>query len=230
MGVRGVTDSKVCRSCSTLAPADQEECDSCDETNWAPIPRELAYSVDPDAVKQHDAPLKLPGYRGFIFPPIPSHAQVGDEPALPGKDPELAGMLASLTGVFGVWGIGHFYVGKKSTGILLLLAGAATWATYLGLNEIGKDHPLFWAFGVVVWGLLMAWAYPEIRAANISGIARWLSALAITFTVIGIGREVDVAYIFIALSLTVWIYLTSRAYNLAVDYNDYRDKHGSSPW
>lgn len=229
MDTRTATDSKVCRNCSTLAPADQEHCTSCNETNWAPIPRELAYSVDPEAVKQHDRPVKLPGYRGFVFPPLPSHAQVGDEPSLPGKDPEFAAMLASLTGVIGLWGVGHIYVGKRATGILLLLAGASAWGTYLGLNEIGRG-PLFWVFGAVVWGFLLAWAYSEIKASGLGGRTRWLPGLAITSTVVGAAWKVDIAYIFIALALTSWIYLTSRAYNLAVEYNDHRDKHGSSPW
>jgi TM2 domain-containing membrane protein YozV len=39
------------------------------------------------------------------------------------KNPGVAALLALLIGLFGVWGIGHVYVGKIGKGLLLLVIG-----------------------------------------------------------------------------------------------------------
>lgn len=39
------------------------------------------------------------------------------------KDPTIALLLALVPGLFGIWGIGHFYVGDFTKGILLLFGG-----------------------------------------------------------------------------------------------------------
>lgn len=39
------------------------------------------------------------------------------------KDPMIALLLALVPGLFGIWGIGHFYVGEFGKGILLLGLG-----------------------------------------------------------------------------------------------------------
>ncbi|MFQ5933425.1 MAG: hypothetical protein ACE5KI_02130, partial [Dehalococcoidia bacterium] len=88
----------------------------------------------------------------------------------------------------------------------------------------------FWVFGVVVWALLIAWAYGEAKEEGISGKSFKVPAAAVTLAVFSIWWQLEIVYIFIALGLTTWIYLTTRAYNLAVEYNYYRDRYGASPW
>jgi TM2 domain-containing membrane protein YozV len=39
------------------------------------------------------------------------------------KDPTVALILALVPGLFGIWGIGHIYVGEITKGILLLFGG-----------------------------------------------------------------------------------------------------------
>jgi TM2 domain-containing membrane protein YozV len=39
------------------------------------------------------------------------------------KDPMIALLLALIPGIFGIWGIGHFYVEEIGKGILLLFLG-----------------------------------------------------------------------------------------------------------
>jgi len=44
-------------------------------------------------------------------------------PPVPYKSTGLAAVLALILGLFGLWGIGHVYVGKLKRGIVLLVVG-----------------------------------------------------------------------------------------------------------
>lgn len=222
-------DAKVCRDCSVLALANRDRCINCGSENWGPIPRQLAWMVHPRTIEQAPKPLKLRGYRGLDWP-IETPLEGPDElPAIPRRDPEFAAMLASLAGIVGIWGIGHIYVGKALTGVLLMLAGSTIWSLFVGLIFMGKGV-LFAIFGIVAWAALIFWAYPEKKDDPFHG--RWflLPTAAITLTVYVLWSHVEITYIFMALGITMWMFLTTRAYNLAVEFNESMDRTGTTPW
>ena len=221
-----VKDTKVCRNCSALTAADRERCANCGSFNWGPIPPELVCTIKPATTTVVREVTKLAGYRG-LPPPAITLSRTQELPTVPKKDPELAAMLSSLTAIVGIWGIGHIYVGKVFKGILLMLAGASTWGLFVGLMFLGKGV-LFWFLGVPVWGILMYWAF--LKEERGKWRASMVPAIAITGTVFALWRYTEISPVFLTVYVIVWIYLTTRAYNLAVDYNDHWEKKGSSPW
>ena len=229
MATDTIEDSKVCHDCTAVAPADQEWCAVCGSASWGPIPRELAWTVQPQTQKGVPGPHRLAGYRAFsLLSPNFTNARADELPSIPRKDPELAAMLASLTGLLGIWGIGHIYVGKVATGILLMLTGAAAWALFTALMHLEKGL-FFWSLAIPVWFVFTLWAYPERGEGEIRGRRFALPTVGITWTIYAMWEYAEIAFIFIALGLTMWIFLTTRAYNLAVEHNDARDRGGSSP-
>ncbi|MEM1607076.1 MAG: zinc ribbon domain-containing protein [Candidatus Bathyarchaeia archaeon] len=53
------------------------------------------------------------------YTPLPPLAQVGLET----KNTGLAAVLALVFGIFGLWGVGHIYVGKVGKGLAILVLG-----------------------------------------------------------------------------------------------------------
>ncbi|MEE9247678.1 MAG: hypothetical protein V3U79_03165 [Dehalococcoidia bacterium] len=229
MSVKLAADSKVCRSCSVLALSSQDLCPGCGAQTWGPVPRQLAYAVHPDQIKNARVPVKLAGYRGFDWPLEEFEFAPEELPTLPRRDPDFAAMLASMCAIVGIWGVGHIYVGKVITGIILMLTGAVTWSFFVLLIFIGKG-PIFWFLGLIAWGILIFVCYPDDRKDPARGRGFLIPGLAISSTVFTLWSQVEVTYIFMALGLTVWVFLTTQAYNLAVEFNESRDRKGTSLW
>ena len=229
MSANIAADSKVCRSCSVLALAGQDRCPGCAAQNWGPVPQQLAYAVHPDQIKNARAPVKLAGYRSFDWPPKESDFEHEELPTLARRDPDFAAMLASVCAMVGIWGVGHIYVGKVIIGIVLMFTGAVTWGSFVLLIFIGKG-PVFWFLGLITWSLLIFVCYPDDSKDPIRGRGFILPGLAISSTVFTLWSRVEVTYIFMALSITIWVFLTTRAYNLAVEYNESRERKGISLW
>jgi hypothetical protein len=53
------------------------------------------------------------------------------------KNPGVAALLAILIGLFGLWGIGHIYVGRIGRGLLLLALGIVLNALSVGAFLLG---------------------------------------------------------------------------------------------
>ena len=126
-------------------------------------------------------------------------------------------------------GVGHIYVGKVITGLLLMITGAAVWGIFVLLTFIGQGT-VFYALGVPAWAALIYVAYPKEASDPLRGRAFILPGLAITLTVGMVWANVLYTYVFIAVGITAWIYLTTRAFNLANEYNDELDRSGLSLW
>ncbi len=222
-------DSKVCRHCSVLALISEPRCRSCGGQSWGPIPDSLLHVVDPEVIRNGHGTLRLDGYRPITWPPPDADVHERDLPPLPKKDPDIAAMLASLCALVGIWGVGHIYVGKVITGLLLMITGAAVWGVFVLLTFIGQGT-VFYALGVPAWAALIYVAYPKEASDPLRGRAFILPGLAITLTVGMVWANVLYTYVFIAVGITAWIYLTTRAFNLANEYNDELDRSGLSLW
>ena len=153
-------DSKVCRHCSVLALVSETRCRSCGGQSWGPIPDSLLHVVDPEVIRNGHGTLRLDGYRPITWPPPEADVHARDLPPLPKKDPDIAAMLASLCALVGIWGVGHIYVGKVITGLLLMITGAAVWGVFVLLTFIGQGT-VFYALGVPAWAALIYAAYPK---------------------------------------------------------------------
>ena len=222
-------DSKVCRHCSVLALMSETKCRGCGGDSWGPIPDSLLHSVDPEVLRNGHGILRLDGYRPLTWPPPEAEVREEDLPPLPKKDPDTAAMLASLCGLVGIWGVGHIYVGKVVTGLLLMITGAAVWGVFVLLTFIG-DGIIYYALGVPAWAAMIMFAYPSDESDPLRGRRFILPGLAITATVLVVWANVQFTYVFIMVGITAWIYLTTRAFNLANEYNDELDRTGLSLW
>jgi len=68
-----------------------------------------------------------------------------------GKDPTIAALLALIVGFFGLFGIGHIYVGRIMKGIMFLVIGFVLIAlVFVGTLFIFCGIP-FLLIGFVVW-------------------------------------------------------------------------------
>ena len=123
-------------------------------------------------------------------------AQVG----LERKNTGLAAVLALIPGIFGLWGVGHIYVGKIGRGILLLILGVLlTWVARIFILP----------FGVIVG---------VISGAPHGGPPGFFGGLLATILI----------WLLICLAIFIWqIY---DAYKLAKYYNEYVQQHGKAPW
>ncbi len=229
MPLKQLIDSKVCRHCSMLALSSETKCQGCGGQSWGPIPDSLLRFVDPEVLRNGHGLVRLDGYRPLTWPP--PEAEVGEEdlPPLPRKDPDIAAMLASLCGLVGIWGVGHIYVGKVITGLLLMMAGATIWGLFVLLTFIGEG-PIFYALGVPAWAALILLAYPNEESDPLRGRRFILPGLAITLTVYMLWSNLQYTYVFIAVGIAAWVYLTFRAFTLANEYNDELDRSGMSLW
>ena len=224
-----VIDSKVCRHCSVIASVRETECRGCGGQSWGPIPDSLLHNVDPDVIRNGHGIIRLDGYRPLTWPPPGTELRDEDLPPLPRKDPDTAAMLASLCSLVGIWGVGHIYVGKVITGLLLMIAGAVIWGVFVLLTFIGEGL-IFYALGVPAWAAAIFFAYPNDRSDPLRGRRFILPALAITVTVYMVWSNMQYTYFFITVGIAAWIYLTARAFTLANEYNDELDRSGLSLW
>ncbi len=75
-------------------------------------------------------------------------------PPIVSKDVDMVTMLASLSAVVGLWGFGHFLVGKPVTGLRIMLAGVTVWIvsmTLAFLSGYAVITTLFMLVGFVTW-------------------------------------------------------------------------------
>ena len=128
-------------------------------------------------------------------PPYPQYTLIEQ-----GKDEGIAAILALVGGIFGIWGLGHLYVGKIGRGIALLLLGLVLHGSFL------------------LFGLLAVVAKPVGVLPPASG-----HATMITFSFIGI-------ILWSVLVVIGFVWQVFDAYNLAKKYNQYLRTYQRAPW
>lgn len=70
------------------------------------------------------------------------------------KDVDMVTMFASLSAVVGLWGFGHFLVGKPVTGLRIMLTGVTVWIlaiTLAFISGLAVFTTLFVLVGFVTW-------------------------------------------------------------------------------
>ncbi|MEE9247885.1 MAG: hypothetical protein V3U79_04225 [Dehalococcoidia bacterium] len=95
--------------------------------------------------------LLLMRYRSASKGPMMTGEQL---PPIARKDIDMVTMLASLSAVVGLWGFGHFLVGKPVTGLRIMLAGVTVWIvaiTLAFLSGLAVITTLFMLVGFVTW-------------------------------------------------------------------------------
>ena len=128
-------------------------------------------------------------------PPTPS-STIGLET----KNSGFAAVLALLLGFFGLWGVGHIYVGKLTKGIVLLALGVFfEWV--IGIS-IGVGF-----FGSIFVEISDLYYFRYTPVALILGIIMWF-----------------------AITIGGWVWQVYDAYHLAKSYNQYVQQHRRAPW
>jgi TM2 domain-containing membrane protein YozV len=89
----------------------------------------------------------------------PVYPSYGFIPYYPRKDPLVALLLGLILGLFGLWGIGHIYIGQTLKGLILLVVGVV-----LGFLLLFSGLFIFiFLIGLVIW----LWqAFDAYRAAE----------------------------------------------------------------
>ncbi|MEM2960084.1 MAG: zinc-ribbon domain-containing protein [Candidatus Bathyarchaeia archaeon] len=118
------------------------------------------------------------------------------------KNTGLAAVLALILGIFGLWGVGHIYVGKIGRGLALLILGI--------ILEWGLGFFVF--FGMVFGGIFRGYQYgvPELTRVLFVGV--------ITLA------------IWALITLAIFIWQIYDAYKLAKYYNEYVQQYRKAPW
>jgi TM2 domain-containing membrane protein YozV len=79
-------------------------------------------------------------------------------------------LLAILLGLFGIWGIGHFYLGQNGRGVVFLIAGLAIASVgtavgfIAGLFTFGIAAVLVWLLGLAGYIYQVVDAYNSARS------------------------------------------------------------------
>lgn len=118
------------------------------------------------------------------------------------KNPGLAAVLAIVLGIFGIWGIGHIYVGKLTRGIVLLVVGILV--VVIGF-----------------FGIFVGFAFGIPLGAVTGGPAGALFA---------IGTLLVAFVVLVVAWIAGWIWQTYDAYKLAKQFNQHVRQTGSAPW
>lgn len=131
--------------------------------------------------------------QGAYVPPPP---QAGLET----KNSGLAAVLALVLGFFGIWGVGHIYVGKIGKGIALLILGII----------------LQWVIGFFVFfgAMFFGFSYGFMHR----GIAGFLGGFLVPIIIWGL------------ITLAIFIWQVYDAYKLAKYYNEHVQRYGKAPW
>jgi hypothetical protein len=128
-------------------------------------------------------------------PPTPSPT-IGLET----KNSGLAAILALILGFFGLWGVGHIYVGKITKGIVLIILGV-----FIG-GVIGRFVG-FGFLGSIFVGISDPYYFRYTPVAAIVGIIMWF-----------------------AITIGCWLWQVYDAYKLAKYYNQYVQQNRRAPW
>ncbi len=90
-----------------------------------------------------------PGISAGALPQSPPPTAYGFQ--VQGKDPTIATLLALIVGFFGLFGIGHIYIGRTSRGVMFLVIGIVLLAlVFVGSLFIFCGVP-FLVIGFFVW-------------------------------------------------------------------------------
>ncbi|MCH7997798.1 MAG: hypothetical protein IIB11_08500 [Chloroflexi bacterium] len=95
--------------------------------------------------------LLLMRYRSASNEPVMTGEQ---QPPTVRKDVDMVTMFASLSAVVGLWGFGHFLVGKPVTGLRIMLTGVMVWVlaiTLAFISGVAVITTLFVLVGFVTW-------------------------------------------------------------------------------
>jgi len=123
-------------------------------------------------------------------------------PPLERKDPGLTALIAIIAGFFGLWGIGHIYIGKVARGIALLILGIVIqW--FLGI--------IF--FVGITFGVTFGPGPHEMMyGPGIFGFMLFASIIWLLIIIVGL------------------IWQAYDAYSLAKYYNEYVQTYQRTPW
>lgn len=85
-----------------------------------------------------------------------------------GKDPRVAAGLALVLGFFGLWGVGHMYVGRFARGISLLFAGLVVGGLFW--LSVVLTVILIGYIGMILFGLFFigGWLWQAFDAYNLA--------------------------------------------------------------
>lgn len=72
------------------------------------------------------------------------------------KNPSFAAVLGGFFGIFGIWGIGHFYVGKITNAVLWLIAGLVAY----GVTMLTLFYTVFGYFRSSFPGIVFPYTVP----------------------------------------------------------------------
>jgi len=116
------------------------------------------------------------------------------------KDPGLTALIAIVAGFFGLWGIGHIYIGKVARGIALLILGIIIqW--FLGI-----------AFFMAMFFGVSYGPYGMVHGPEVMGLMLFVSVIWMLIILVGL------------------IWQAYDAYSLAKYYNNYLQTYQRTPW
>jgi len=118
------------------------------------------------------------------------------------KNPGVAALLSAIFGLVGLWGIGHFYVGKIVRGIGFLIAG---------LILIGSIAFLSFSLGLLA---IFSSIYPPFSSME---------------PAFGLGA-IGIVIILVLIYIIGFFWQINNAYNLAKNLNIYYQQNDTAPW
>ncbi|MGQ4834184.1 MAG: zinc-ribbon domain-containing protein [Candidatus Asgardarchaeia archaeon] len=175
----------ICKNCGRIIPDGSLYCPFC-------------------GAKQDITTQQAPSVPPVNPPPtIPAQPYYPQTVTYKEKDEGITAILALVGGFFGIWGIGHLYVGDVKKGILLLILGLVI-----------QFFPL---------GYLMLFLVSPITVSPGPGPSSTIHQTMFSVSFFGL-----MVWGIIAFAIFIWQVID--AYNTAKRYNEYLRTHGVPPW
>ena len=176
----------ICRNCGRVIPDGSLYCPFCGAKQDVAVPSNAQVPpVNPTP------------------PAVPSQPYAPQTVVYKEKDEGITALLALVGGLFGLWGIGHLYVGEVKKGIMLLILGFL-----VQLLPMGAIMVLFMGFAPMYMNPYPPQPGPQLMfSLSFFALAIW-----------GI------------IVLVLFIWQVFDAYNTAKRYNEYLRTYGRPPW